>query len=437
MAEKEQGPNLNPANDVAYIRSKAIELKSKVVEQSGIAEAERARLGSDPAAPQSAPNDLSQQQRGGTPEPPAVQILTREIVLNLRLECMETVGNEQAPPELSLIDYGALGPGSISPDLRSSLGIPNPPDFPRPPQFRAGESEEEDEEGVDSDEWSTENEWSEHDSWELELGNHPSLWRDATQQQPVGQQQAPPGSDPAEPPQSPPPAQSAQPPQSAQPSQSPPPAQSAPSLDLSLINYGALGPGSISPDLRSSLGIPNPPDFPDDESQQEEEDEWDEWDDEAEWDAEGWWQPPASPLGSDPSVQSDSSQQQHSGPVEVPTADQRMTTESRNPNSDAPMGPGPSTDEEEEHQEQEALTGSGLSQQQPVEVPTDQRTTRESRNPNSDAPMGPGPSTHGSTPNAPRTDGPNENDPQNPQPREQNPACFCFSFKFLRSRRDR
>lgn len=75
-----------------------------------------------------------------TPEPPAVQILTREIVLNLRLECMETVGNEQAPPELSLIDYGALGPGSISPDLRSSLGIPNPADFPRPPQFRAGES---------------------------------------------------------------------------------------------------------------------------------------------------------------------------------------------------------------------------------------------------------------------------------------------------------
>lgn len=47
--------------------------------------------------------------------------------------------------------------------------------------------------------------------------------------------------------------------------------------------------------------------------QEEEEEEWDKWDDEAEWDAEDWWQPLASPLGSDPSVQSDSSQQQHSG----------------------------------------------------------------------------------------------------------------------------
>lgn len=75
-----------------------------------------------------------------TPEPPAVQILTREIVLNLRLKCMEIVGNEQAPPDLSLINYGALGPGSIYPDLRSSLGIPNPPDFPGPPDFRVGES---------------------------------------------------------------------------------------------------------------------------------------------------------------------------------------------------------------------------------------------------------------------------------------------------------
>ncbi|KAM7485825.1 hypothetical protein LguiA_001834 [Lonicera macranthoides] len=76
---------------------------------------EQARLGSDPAAPQSAPHDLSQQLHGGLAQAPL---------------CSDPAALRSAPPhDLSLVRDGGVEPGSSSPELWRSYAVPRSPDM--------------------------------------------------------------------------------------------------------------------------------------------------------------------------------------------------------------------------------------------------------------------------------------------------------------------
>ncbi|KAM7488860.1 hypothetical protein LguiB_026344 [Lonicera macranthoides] len=113
---KEQGPNWD-----SYLRSKDFELKSQLslletcgAEQTGFDKTqEQARLGSNPAAPQSAPHDLSQQLHGGT-----INLCTFFYKLAQAPLCSDPAALRSAPPhDLSLVRDGGVEPGSISPEL--------------------------------------------------------------------------------------------------------------------------------------------------------------------------------------------------------------------------------------------------------------------------------------------------------------------------------